>query len=247
MKRISCIAVLLLVGCSAPAAEDVVPDDGRVTIDVEEMNVSFLFREPLVLKASQNEALLAGTSTRMQVQTRAYGEPGKPAQPDGLGMWELPSAVAKMVRDERSCMPFKDKGVYLPVDASLPVQCDMVLDTTGRVVVWMVGIGRPFEALPFLQSQLLVLEENRYHVFAYIEPFAESDATVQWLHDSFRERHPNMSALIWPNKSFKMLEGEVKQALSQQVEQPSEEVREVMDRLRDLAFSVGPSRALTDR
>ncbi len=247
MKRLSCIAVLCLAGCAAPAGEPGVPADGRVLVDVQEMDVSFLFDEPLVLKASQDEALLSGEHTRMQVQTREYGQPGKPAQPDGLGMWELPAAVAKKVREERSCEPFKEKGVYLPVDASLPMQCDMVLDTAGRVVVWMVGIGRPFEALAFLQSELLVLEDDRFHVFAYIEPFPESDATVQWLHDTFKERHPDMSSLIWPNKSFKLLESEVKTTLSQRIEPPSEEVTEAMKRLQAFAFSVGPSRALMDR
>jgi|GEM_PF-5610340 len=215
--------------------------------DVEEMNVSFAFREPLTLRVSQDEALLSGENTRIEVQTRTYGEKGKPAQPDGLGMWELPSTVARAVRDERSCTPLKDTSVYLPVDTSRVMLCDLVLDSAGRPIVWMVGIGRPFEGLAFMQSSFLVFEDDRYHIFSNVYPFPESDATVQWLTDTFKDRNPNMSALQWPNKSFKLLMNEVNTSLAQQVEPTSAEVREAVDALRAIAFSVGPSRALADR
>lgn len=223
------------------------PADGRVPVDVEEMDVSFLFSEPLTLRASQDEALLSGQSTRIQVQSLRYG--GKQSAPSAfdLAPWSLPKAVADRVRDDRSCAPLKDLSVFLPVDTQSALQCDLVLDVSGRPIVWMAGLGRPFHDVPFLQSAVLVLDDERYHVFSYVYPFPESDATVQWLHDSFKERHPNMSSLIWPNKSFMLLIDEVTRALSQQLEPPSAEVQAVMDELRSLAFSVGPSRALTDR
>lgn len=244
MRRIVlAIAIIAVTGC-IPADIVELPVDTRVRVDVEEMDVSFLFREPLTLRASTYEALLSGQSTRMQVQTRDYGSPGKPAQPDGLGMWEIQELIGRRVREERSCVPLNDAAVYLPVDTSHPHLCDMVLDVSGRTVLWMVGIGRPFEDVPFMQSMFLVLEEDRYHVFAYVEPFPESDATVQWLTDSFAERHPNMSKLIFPNKSFTLLTEEVHIALLQQIEPPSAEVQNVMATLRDIAFSVGPSPAL---
>ncbi len=244
MRRIVlAIAIIVVTGCT-PTDSVELPIDTRVRVDVEEMDVSFLFREPLTLRASTYEALLSGQSTRMQVQTRDYGAPGKPAQPDGLGMWEIHETIGRRIREERSCVPLNDASVYLPVDTSHSHLCDMVLDVSGRTVLWMVGVGRPFEDVPFMQSALLVLEDDRYHVFAYVEPFPESDATVQWLTDTFAERNPNMSKLIFPNKSFKLLTEEAHEALSQQIEPPSAEVQDVMGRLRALAFSVGPSQAL---
>lgn len=240
--RFLCLAALFLAACAEPETPSALP-----RVDIEEMNVSFDFHEPLTLRASQDEALLVGASTRMQVQTRAYGASGKPAQPDGVGAWEMPAGVAARVRDGRSCAPLEDPSVYVPIDFSATARCDLVLDPSGRVVLWAVGIGRPFESLPFLQSQILVLEEDRYHVFAYVLPFPEADATVRWIAETFDERHPNMSALIWGNKSFAILADEVKGALSREIDSPSAEVREAMEKLRAVAFSVAPSRALQDR
>lgn len=239
--------MLALVACSANEQESPVVQDSRVPVDIEEMDIRFLFAEPLVLRASQDEALLSGDSTRIQVQSLAYD--GKKQAPSAFDLppWSLPKTIADSVRDGRSCSPLKDPGVFLPVETESPFQCDLVIDVAGRPIVWMTGLGRPFRDVPFLQSALLVLEEGRYHVFSYVSPFPESDATVQWLHDTFKERHPNMSTLQWPNKSFMVLTDEVRRALSQQIEPPSAEVQGVMEQLRSLAFSVGPSRARMDR
>lgn len=238
------LAALAFAGCAA--AEEPAAPEGFL-VDIQELDVSFRFHEELSLRASQDEALLSGATTRMEVSTRPYGEPGKPARPEGLGMWELRSGIAGRVRDERSCEPLKDPSVYLPVDTSLPMRCDLVLDPTGRVVVWMVGLGRPFEELPFLQSGFLVLRDDGYLAFSYVYPLPESDATVQWVQDTFKDRHPGMGALIWPNKSYMLLADETRRTLEKQINPASAEVNETMDRLRDLAFSAGPSRASPDR
>jgi hypothetical protein len=233
-------AALAFAGCAA-AGSDAAPP----RTEIEELNVGFAFREPLALRASQDEALLSGPTTRMQVQTRPYGS--APAHPDGLGTWELPSAVADRAREERSCEPFKDPAVYLPVDTSLPMLCDLVLDPSGRLVVWMVGIGRPFEDVPFMQSSFLVLEDERFHAFSYVRPFPEADGTARWLRETFAERNPGMSTLLWPNKSFLLLIDETRTALESQIAPPSAEAQAAMAELRDIAFSVAPSRAMLDR
>lgn len=234
------VAFTLLVGC---AVEDAVPEpaDPRVRVDVEEMNVSFLFKEPLSLRASQDEAILTGETTAMQVQTQPYGDAKSGNAKDEVVTWSIPKEVAVAVRDGRTCEPLKTAKAMLPIDSAFPIRCDMIIDTAGRSVVWMVGIGRPFHDVAFMQSAFLVLEDERYHLFSYVYPFPESDATVQWLHESFAERHPNMSTLLWPNKSFLLLMDEVHESLSQQIEPSSPEVDAVMGELRDLSFSVGPS------
>lgn len=150
------------------------------------------------------------------------------------------------VRDERSCNALKSERAYLPIHTVAPIQCDLVLDPTGRVVVWMVGLGRPFQDAEFLQSLVLVLEEGRFHVLSYVESFPEADATVQWLTETFDERHPGMSPLIWPNKSFLLHAGEVRETLSHHIDPPSPEVRHVMRALEQLAFSVDRSHERPD-
>ncbi len=229
---------MLLAGCEASLSKEEVP-----RVDIQEMNVSFDFHESLMLRASQNEAMLSGPTTRMQVHTLPYAAK-QPAIGYQLPMWALPKTIADDVRDERSCGPLKSAKVFLPVDTSLAMRCDLVMDPSGRPVVWMVGIGRPFEAAPFLQSSFMVLEEDQYHLFSYVHPFPEADATARWLRETFKERNPNMSGLVWPNRSFLLLIEETKQALASQINPPSDEVQAVMDQLRGLAFSVGPSRAL---
>lgn len=241
MRRrfLSYAAVLSLVAC-VPAAVDE-PAAVLPRVDVQEMNVSFSFHEQLTLRASQEEALLSGPTTRMQVQTLPYGKKKPPPADNQLAEWALPKDVADRVRDERSCAPLKDASVFLPVRVSR-ARCDLVLDPSGRPVVWMVGLGRPFQDVPFMQSSFLVLEDERFHLFSYVYPFPESDATVQWLTDTFRERNPNMSRLYWGNKSFLLLVDEAETALGQQIDPSSDEVQYAMDALRDLAFSVGPYR-----
>lgn len=232
----------LFVGCAAdeePVAE-VLP-----RVDVQEMNVSFSFPEELVLRASQDEAMLSGPTTRMQVQTLPYADKKPAAAVNQIADWALPRSIADQVRDQRSCGPLKSATVFLPVDTSAPLRCDLVMDVSGRPVVWMVGLGRPFEDVPFMQSSFLVLEAEQFHVFSYVHPFPEADATAQWLHDTFKQRNPGMGALIWPNKAFRLLIDETADALGKQINPSSEEVTEAMAALRDLAFSVGPSRAAT--
>ncbi len=246
MRRLPLLLLMSsLCGCSAVDA--LLPDAASPRVEVPEMNVGFDFHEPLTLRASADEAMLSGKTTHMEVQSRAYGGQGAAAQPDGLGAWELPAEIAKAVHDERSCAPLKRAGVYLPVDTSSPVRCDLVLDRSGRTVVWMVGLGRPFESLVFMESSFIVLEEKRYHVFWHAYPFPEADATAQWLHDTFENRNPNMSTLIWPNKSYMLLDKEIRAAFAQQIEPPSEEVRDVMEKLQALAFSVAPSIPIEDQ
>lgn len=235
------VPTLLFVGCAAdeePVAEEL------PRVDIQELSVSFAFREQLVLRASQDEAMLSGPTTQMQVQTLPYGKKKPPPADNQLAEWALPKDVANRVRDERSCAPLKDVSVFLPVRVA-QARCDLVLDPSGRPVVWMVGLGRPFQDVPFMQSSFLVLEDERFHLFSYVHPFPESDATVQWLTDTFRDRNPGMSRLYWGNKSFLLLIEEAETALGQQIDPPSDEVRDAMAALRDLAFSVGPSRAVT--
>ncbi len=234
-------ACVLLAGCEASLSKE---ESARV--DIQELNVSFDFREPLTLRASQNEAMLSGPTTRMQVQTLPYASK-LPAIGYQMPTWALPLAIANEVRDQRSCGPFKSAKVFLPVDTSAAMRCDLVMDPSGRPVVWMVGIGRPFEAVPFLQSSFLVLEEEQYQLFSYVYPFPEADATARWLRETFKERNPNMSGLVWPNKSFMLLIDETAQALTSQINPSSDEVQAAMDALRDLAFSVGPSRVMQDQ
>ncbi len=233
-------ACALLIGCGAEE-EPVV--EGLPRVDVEEMNVSFVFREELVLRVSQDEAILSGPTTQMQVQTLPYAEKEPAPAVNQMAMWALPLSIADQVRDQRSCGPLKSAKVFLPIDTSAPLRCDLVMDASGRPVVWMVGLGRPFEDVPFMQSSFVVLEADQYHLFSYVYPFPEADATAQWLHDTFKERHPGMGALIWPNKAFKLLAQETADALGSQVNPSSAEVQEAMAALRDVAFSVGPSRA----
>ncbi len=236
------VFALLFVGCGK---QEGLVADALPRVDVQEMNVSFAFREQLVLRASQDEAILSGPTTQMQVQTLPYADKKPSAAVNQIADWALPRVIADQVRDQRSCGPLKSAKVFLPVDTSAPLRCDLVMDASGRPVVWMVGLGRPFEDVPFLQSSFVVLEEEQYHVFSYVYPFPEADATAQWLHDTFTERHPGMGALIWPNKSFMLLVQETSDALGKQINPSSEEVTEAMAALRDLAFSVGPSRAAT--
>lgn len=244
MRRSILFCACVLLAACAQAEETPVAQLPRV--DVEEMDVSFAFHEPLVLRASQDEALLSGPTTRMQVQTLPYAAKKPAPAVNQMAMWALPRSIADRVRDERSCAPLKDAAVFLPVDLAA-ARCDLVIDPSGRPVVWMVGLGRPFEDLPFMQSSFLVLEPERYHLFSYVYGFPESDATVQWLTDTFKERNPGMSSLVWPNKSYMLLSSEAAEALGAQIDPPSEEVREAMERLRAVAFSAGPSRALADR
>lgn len=238
LRHIPCIVALLLAGC-APEELPVEPDP-RVLVDVEEMNISFRFHEPLTLRVSSNEALLSGASTRIQVQTVEYGDV-RPPETTAVEVlhWAIPADIAKRVSDGRTCEPLKTSAVLLPINTLLPVQCDMIIDVAGRSVIWMVGVGRPFQDVPFLQSSFIVLEDEQFHVFSYVYSFSESDATVQWLHDSFTDRHPNMSTLRWPNKSFMLLTEEVHGALAKKIDPPSDEVQSVMAQLRALAFSVG--------
>jgi hypothetical protein len=231
---------LLFVSCGADEEPLV---DASPRVDVQEMNVSFAFREQLVLRASQDEAILSGPTTQMQVQTLPYAEKKPSPAVNQMAAWALPRSIADQVRDQRSCGPLKSAKAFLPVDTSAPLRCDLVMDASGRPVVWMVGLGRPFEDVPFMQSSFVVLEEEQYHVFSYVHPFPEADATAQWLRDTFKERNPGMGALIWPNKAFKLLIDETADALGKQINPSSEEVTDAMAALRDLAFSVGPSRA----
>lgn len=223
------------------SADEAVVRDERSVVDIQEMNLRFLYREPLTLKASREEALLSGPSSRIQVQSSTYGFKKPAPSAFELPAWSVPADVALQVRDDRSCALLHDPDVFLPVETESPFRCDMVMDASGRAVVWLVGIGRPFQDVPFLQSMLLVLDDKRYHMLSYIEPFPEADATAQWLHDMFEERHPHMSKLVWPNKSFLLLVGEIRQALAQQIDPPSAEVDDAMAALRTMAFSVGPS------
>ena len=235
--------IVLLAGCAGGEAP--APAETRSLVDVEEMDVSFLFEEPLTLRVSDDEALLSGELRSIHVQTLPYRETA-PAATDGEApTWALPKDLAKAVLDGRSCAPLRSERAYLPVDTSAPLQCDMVLDPSGRAVVWMVGLGRPYQDAAFLESSLLILEGERYHVFSHVYQVPEADATVQWMAETFPERHPNMSTLLWPNKSFLLHMEEVRGTLSKQIEPPSAEVQDVLAKLRDLAFSVGPSRALT--
>lgn len=240
--------ILVLASCVPGEEEEVFVPDARELIDVEEMDISFRFHERLILRASSNEALLSGPTTRIQVQTLPYAD-AKPPETTAVEVfnWAIPPDIAKAVVDGRSCNSLRTAKVMLPVDTTAPFLCDMIMDVTGRSIVWMVGIGRPFQDVPFMQSSFIVFEKERFHVFSYVYPFPESDATIQWLHDSFKERHPNMSTLRWPNKSFMLLTEEVRGALAKEIDPPSEEVETVMSMLRDLAFSVGPSQALQDQ
>lgn len=240
------LAPVLLVGCFA-AEEVPAPIDDRALVDVEEMNVSFLFDEPLTLRVSQDEALLSGAATAIHVQTLYYEESAPSAEGGEAPTWALPKDVADAIVNERSCAPLRGERVYLPVETDAPMRCDLVLDPSGRAVVWMVGLGRPFQDAAFLQSSFLVLEDSRYHVFSYVYPFPEADATVQWVAETFPERNPNMSKLIWPNKSFLLYMEEVREVLSKQIDPPSAEVQDAMAALQKVAFSVGPSQALTGR
>jgi hypothetical protein len=230
----------MLVACGA---EEELAAGASPRVDIQELNVSFAFPEPLVLRASQEEAMLSGPTTQMQVQTLPYAEKKPAFAVNQMAMWALPASIAEQVRDQRSCGPLKSANVFLPVDTSSPLRCDLIMDASGRPVVWMVGLGRAFEDVPFLQSSFLVLEAEQYHVFSYVHAFPEADATAQWLHDTFKERHPGMGALLWPNKAFKLLIDETADALGKQINPSSEEVQDAMAALRDLAFSVGPSRA----
>ena len=245
MRRLSVFPPLLLL--AACAAEVPFEEPGAVRVEVQEMNVGFDYREQLTLRASQDEALLSGPTTGMQVQTLPYAEKESAASDQVLPAWALPRDVAKQVFEQRSCGPLKSARVHLPVDTSKPLRCDMVLDVADRPVVWMVGLGRPFQDVPFLQSSFMVLEEDRYQLFYYVQPFPESDATAQWLHDTFPERHPKMSALVWPNKSFMLLVDDVEKALSQQINPSSAEVQAAMDALKELALSVAPARPTVSR
>lgn len=241
-RRFLGLAALLFAACAEPEA----PTPTLPRVDVEEMNVSFDFHEPLTLRASQDEAILSGEHTAIQVQTLPYAESVAAATDGEAQEWALPRAVAQAVFDQRSCAPLRTEKTFLPVDTTAPIRCDLVLDPAGRAVVWMVGLGRPYQDVTFLQSSVLVLEAETYHVFSYITPFPEADATVQWLAETFPERHPNMSSLMWPNKSFLLHMDEVRTTLSKHVDPPSAEVLEAMEALRKVAFSVGPSRAKQD-
>lgn len=236
-------SVIVFAGC---APVDEVVSDPPLRIDIQELNVSFVYHEPLSLRVSMEEALLSGATTHMQVQTLAYTEKILPAN-DRLPSWVLPAAIAGRIRDERSCSALNDASVFLPVDTMTDVRCDLVIDPSGRPVVWMVGIGRPFEALPFMQSALLVLEDTQFHLFSYVYPFPEAETSVRWMFETFEERHPPMSPLLWPNTSFKILADEVRTLLRQEISSSSAEVQSVMDALRTLAFSVGPSRGNADQ
>ncbi len=238
------VAILLLAACT-PKEE--VPYDPGLRVEVPEKNLGFRFHEELTMHASSGEALLIGNTTSMQVQTLSYGEAVKPAKGEEVPSWAIPWKIARNVEDERSCGPLKSASVVLPIDTSSPVRCDIVIDRSGRAVVWMVGLGRPFQDVTFLQSSFIVFEGDRYHLFWYVYPFPEGDATVQWLAETFDSRHPHMSPLIWPNKSFGIHIREVRETLSKQIEPPSEEVQGMMERLRELAFSVAPVTPTQDR
>ncbi len=234
---VGCLTVC--VGCTP---DDEISLDLAPRIDVQELNINFAFHEPLTLRVSNDEALLSGATTQMQVQTLPYREKVVAVRGQ-MPSWALPERIATRVRDERSCAPLMDPAAFLPVDTISQIQCDLVIDPSGRPVVWMVGMGRPFEDLPFLQSSFLVLEDTQYHLFSYVYPFPESEVTVQWMFDTFDERHPPMSPLIWPNKSFKLLSTEVTEMLAKEITPPSAEVQAIMDALRTLAFSVRLSTA----
>ncbi len=239
MLSIIALSVVLLSGCGQP--EPIQEPEGHL-VDVQELDLSFRFHEPLTLRASTDEAILSGETTAIQVQTLPYRDAVPAADEGEAPTWALPRSIAQSVFDERSCGPLKSERAYLPIDTTAPLRCDLVIDPSGRAVVWMVGIGRPFQDVPFLQSVLLVLEDERFHVLSYIHAFPEADATVQWLAETFPDRHPNMSSLIWPNRSFLLHAGEVREALSHHVDPPSAEVQDVMAALEELAFSVDRSR-----
>lgn len=236
---------VLFVACvqASPAPEE----ETRFRIDLQELDVSFAFREQLVLRASEEEALLSGDTTAIQVQTLPYRDSAPAAREGESPTWALPREIANQVLEQRSCGPLKGERTYVPIDTTSPLRCDLVLDPAGRSVVWMVGLGRPFQDAPFLQSMLLVLEEDEYHAFSYVLPFPEADATVQWLAETFDDRHPGMSTLIWPNRSFMLHSQEVQEALLHQIDPPSAEVQDAMEELEKVAFSVDRSRELPQR
>lgn len=228
MRTVSrALIVLLLTGCATASVLPPPPRGERV--DLPSIDTTFRFPEALTIRSSQGEAMLVGETTAMPVASLPY---------DDTGDWRLPLEVAALVRELRSCVPFNRADVRLPVDTAEPYRCGMVLDPSGRVVVWMVGLGRPFQDAAFLQSSLLILDETRYHVFSYLFPFPEGDATVQWLADSFATRHPGYSSLLWGNKSFGVHSADVRQALSHQLHPPSEEVSVVLAQLATIALSV---------
>ncbi len=243
-RLLPALALLILAGCAIPPTPEVIPPVPLPRVDVQEMNVSFDFPESLTLRTSAGESLLANEHTSIQIQTLPLRDKAPPNKIGEVPEWILPPAIARAVQDERSCSPLKSSSVVLPVDTVAPLLCDLVLDPSGRVVVWMVGLGRPFHDATFLQSSFLVLEKENVHIFWYILPFPEGDATVQWLSETFKDRHPGLAPLIWTNRSFAVHSEEVRRTLMKQIDPPSAEVQDAMTALESLAFSVGPSRAL---
>lgn len=239
LRGVACFGLLLAAACVPD--EPVSEPEGHV-VDLQELDLRFRFHEPLALRATATEALLTGGTTAIQVQILPYRDTVPAAEEGEAPTWALPRSIAQSVFDQRSCGPLKSERIYLPVDASAPLRCDLVIDPSGRAVVWMVGIGRPFQDVPFLQSALLILEEERFIALSYLHPFPEADATTQWLAETFPDRHPNLSPLIWPNRSFLLHAGEVREALSHHIDPPSAEVQEAMAALEELAFSVDRSR-----
>lgn len=238
------LALTALVACASDAAP---PTAALATVDVPSMNLRFSYPEALKLRESSSESLFAGSGTAIQVQAQPYRDSAPAITENESHEWALPRAVADEVIERRSCRLLRDERVYLPVDTSAPFRCGLVLDASGRAVLWMVGLGRPYRDVAFLQSALFVLEKDSYLALSYIRPFPEAEATVQWLAETFPSRHPGMSSLIWPNKSFLLHMEEARITLGYQVDPPSAEVSEAMEELERLAFSVGTSRGPTDR
>lgn len=156
--------------------------------------------------------------------------------PAGLTDWTLSKAARDQIVASLQCDPLKQAGAYLPVDRDKPMQCIAVKNAKGFVTVAVIGMGRPQQGTYYPESMLLFLHETNVGVLTKVGGFPILQKRVNETVQDFTQTYPQ--TVIWPpDENAKKLYDDVEKMVSDDVSQPSVEMQEQLELLKQIATS----------
>lgn len=126
---------------------------------------------------------------------------------DGLGDYALPDGFVESFAKDPSCDRLNDPDVYLPLNSARAMVCDVLKRDDGTYVIYVVGIGRPYEGFAFRESMIVWLRGAQDTVvlqgIAPLAPYstAQEDLLakypdVEWASDEFTRVNAELDALL---------------------------------------------------
>lgn len=212
---------LLLVTCVLAACADApAPAGPQPWTEISSPALGVRFTHPVALQSVAVDMQARGEQWKMPTGF-AYGIVLSEHRSQGIGDWALPEGFSEQFTQDPSCERLANPDVYLPINASYSMACDILKKPDGTYVIYLVGAGRPYEDFVFRESLLLWLRGTEAVVLQGIAPLTAFSPAEEALLDS----HPQA---LYGSEEFTNVSAELDAMLEADFRIPSPEVAEAL-------------------